>query len=126
MNDGLILSVVRRARGIGSVGTVEQPVLKKIASKRELGPGSGKIVVLDDKPIALFNIGGNYFALDNTCPHRGGSLGDGEVDGEIVTCPWHGWNFNVETGEDANNPSLCLTKYDIKVNGEDIELTLYP
>ena len=124
MNDGLILSVVRRARGIGSVGTVEQPVLKKIASKRELGPGSGKIVVLDDKPIALFNIGGNYFALDNTCPHRGGSLGDGEVDGEIVTCPWHGWEFNCRTGEAVENPVITVSCFRVKKKDDGIYVEL--
>lgn len=106
------------------MGTVKQPVLERIASKCELKPGSGKVVVIEDRPIALFNIGGEYVALDNTCPHRGGSLGDGEVDGETVSCPWHGWEFNCRTGDAVENPTItveCL-KVEKRKDGLYVEL----
>ena len=96
----------------------------KLCKTNDILPGKSKIFNLENNSIAVFNVDNKFHAIDNVCLHRGGPLGDGELNNNVVTCPWHGWNFNVETGENANNPSLCLNKYDVKVNGEDIELTL--
>ena len=75
---------------------------------------------MDDHPIALFSIDGKYFAMDNTCPHRGGSLGEGDVSGGIVTCPWHGWQFNCRTGEAVENRAIRVKTYDLSVKGDGI------
>ena len=96
----------------------------KLCKTTDILPGKSKIFTVENNSIAIFNVDNNFHAIDNVCLHRGGPLGDGELNNNVVTCPWHGWTFNVETGENANNPSLCLTKYDVKVNGKDIELTL--
>ena len=72
------------------------------------------MVIIDDCPIALFNLDGEFFAIDNRCPHRGGSLGDGEVNGSIVTCPWHGWEFDCRTGEAVENPEIRVMRYDVR------------
>ena len=71
----------------------------KVASLSEVVPGSAKAVEVGDKTIALFNVDGTVFALDNTCLHQGGPLGEGMLEGDVVTCPWHMWEYNVRTGE---------------------------
>ena len=96
----------------------------KLCKTTDILPGKSKIFTVENNSVAVFNVDNKFHAIDNVCLHRGGPLGDGELNNNVVTCPWHGWNFNVETGDNANIHSLCLTKYDVKVNGEDIELTL--
>jgi nitrite reductase/ring-hydroxylating ferredoxin subunit len=79
---------------------------------------------VNGKTIAVFNVEGTYYAIDNTCVHRGGPLGEGEVEGQVVTCPWHGWQFNVTTGACVNNPSARVDSYQVKVEGADIKVFL--
>ncbi len=71
----------------------------------ELQPGTCKSVELREVGVALFNIDGTIYALDNTCPHAGGPLGEGNLEGNLVACPWHGWKFDVQTGTCMKNPS---------------------
>jgi nitrite reductase (NADH) small subunit len=66
-------------------------------------------------PVALFNVDGQLYALSNTCIHRGGPLGQGFVEGDTVTCPWHSWMFNVKTGENVVNAEMKVARYDVKV-----------
>ena len=73
--------------------------LHQIAQKKDLEPGQGLSVEVEDKKIALFNIDGSYYAIDDTCTHRGGPLSEGSVEGTVVTCPWHGARFDVTSGE---------------------------
>ncbi len=89
----------------------------KVAETTDVNPGEGKVVEVDGKTLALFNVDGTYYAIDNTCLHRGGPLGEGELDGEIVTCPWHGWRYDVTTGANANNPAVKVSKVPVTVEG---------
>lgn len=73
------------------------PVLKLA----ELAPGESRIVDVNGQELAIFNVNGEYHVLSNICPHVGGPLGDGALDGEDVICPWHGWRFNVTHGGNA-------------------------
>ena len=95
----------------------------KVASKSEIAPGTGKKVEVDGKEIAVFNIDGNFFAIDEMCPHRGGPLSEGSVEDGVVTCPWHGWEFNVKDGTTPVNPSAKLNCYQVKIEGDDILVT---
>ena len=70
----------------------------KAARTTAIEPDQARLVEVKGKQIALFNVDGQFFALDNTCTHRGGPLADGEVLGHEVTCPWHGATFDVRTG----------------------------
>ncbi len=70
----------------------------KVASTADLAPGAAKCVEVAGKKIALFNLEGSFYAIDDTCTHRGGPLSEGEVSGEEVTCPWHGAIYNIKTG----------------------------
>ncbi len=94
---------------------------KKIAKTSDLAPGSGKVVEADGETIALFNVEGTFYAMGNTCPHRGGPLGEGSLEGNTVTCPWHGAQFNVKTGEVLRPPAATGVKsYPARVEGEDV------
>ena len=94
--------------------------LVKIAKVSDLKPGEGTVIEADGQKIALFNVDGAFHALDNTCVHKGGPLGDGDLDGPIVTCPWHGWTYDVTSGECTTNPQAKVSCFSVKVEGEDI------
>jgi len=98
--------------------------LVKVASVAELPAGSCKAVEANGKTIALFNVGGKVFALDNTCLHQGGPLGEGMLEGDVVTCPWHMWEYNVRTGEKVGSPSLRVASYTVQVEGNDIKVAI--
>ena len=88
-----------------------------VAKLADLDPGTCRSVELKDVGLALFNVEGEIFALENTCPHAGGPLGEGTLEDEVVTCPWHGWKFNVRTGQRLKNPSQGWTvqRYEVRV-----------
>jgi len=92
----------------------------KIAATDQVPEGMGIIVEVGGKSLALFNVHGEYYAIDNTCPHRGGSLGDGFLEGERVTCPIHGWQFDVTSGKGVAPPGAAIKSYKVDVRGEDI------
>lgn len=93
---------------------------KKALRKSELQAGMGKTVEIDGQEIALFNVEGQVHAIENTCLHAGGPLGEGELSGKEVTCPWHGWQYDVSTGATLHDPNLKVKSYEVKVEGEDI------
>lgn len=95
-----------------------------VAGVNDLQPGDAKTVSADGTDIALFNVGGTFHAVNNTCLHRGGPLGEGMLEGEIVTCPWHGWQYNVTTGKTVANPGMGVEKYNTRVEGSDVFVEL--
>lgn len=95
----------------------------KVAKADEIAPGQGKMVEVNGSKIALFNVEGTFYAIDDTCTHRGGPLSDGELNGKEVTCPWHGGVFDVTTGEVLGPPPpVAVSRYDIRVKDGDIEV----
>ena len=86
----------------------------KVADKGDLIEGSGKIVNVEGRSIALFRVKNEFFALANVCLHRGGPLGEGNVSGSVVTCPWHGWKFDIRTGSFTIIPTLKVSGYKVK------------
>jgi len=96
----------------------------KVASLSELEKGACKAVEVNGKFIALFNVEGAIYATDNTCLHRGGPLGEGTLFGEVVSCPWHLWEWNVRTGENVDNPAVKVATYPVKVEGNDIKVAV--
>lgn len=93
-----------------------------VAKVNDLQDGSGMVVSAGDKEIALFKVEGKFYALDNTCPHSGGPLGEGTLEGLVVTCPWHGWQFNVADGKCLLNPSITQPCYRVQAQGEEIQV----
>ena len=96
----------------------------KVAGVSELPVGSCKTVEANGRAIALFNVEGKVFALDNTCLHQGGPLGEGMLEGDVVTCPWHMWEYNVRTGEKVGSPTLRVASYAVQVEGNDIKVAI--
>ena len=95
-----------------------------VAKISEIKTGEGKVVEANGKSIALFNVDGTFQAIDNTCIHQGGPLGEGKIDGNIVTCPWHGWKYDVCTGISPVNSQVKVAKYEVKVEGDEVKVKI--
>ena len=100
------------------------PTFMKVAAVGDVPPGTGKCIEAGGKQIALFNVGGTFHAIDNTCLHRGGPLGEGELEGMIVTCPWHGWQYDVRTGENEFDRAIKLRCYEVRVEDGDVKVAV--
>jgi nitrite reductase/ring-hydroxylating ferredoxin subunit len=97
--------------------------LIKVAKTNDIPPGTAKAVDVEGRPVALFNIDGTYYAIDDTCTHRGGPLSEGPVEGTTVTCPWHGATYDVITGNVLGPPaSEGVAHYNVQVDGNDIKV----
>lgn len=96
----------------------------KVCAVSELAPGTGRCVNVKGAEIAVFNVGGKVSAIDNTCPHQGGPLGEGDLDGTAVVCPWHGWRFDVTTGASPMIPSAKVKAFEVNVQGNDVFVNL--
>ena len=92
----------------------------RIAAVDEILDGTGKEFVAAGRIVALYNVGGEFSALDGVCPHSGGPLGNGKLNGAIVTCPWHGWQFDVKNGRHCLNAKLTQPCFAVKIEGTDI------
>lgn len=92
----------------------------KIANVADLHDGQVIKIEVKDVEIALVRHGDKFFALDNTCVHQGGPLGEGELEDENVVCPWHGWKFNVKTGISPIIPQARVKTYEVKIEGKDV------
>ena len=90
----------------------------------EVPAGTIRELQVEGKAVAVANVGGKIFAINNTCLHRGGPLGEGSMEGKVVTCPWHGWQFDVTTGKAVQNPAAGVDCYHTEVRGEDIFIDL--
>lgn len=95
-----------------------------VLKKGDLAPGACTTIEVKGTKIALFNVDGTFYAIDNTCLHRGGPLGEGFLNNKTVTCPWHGWEYDVETGKCETTPGVSVKRYDVRLSGENIELLI--
>ncbi len=89
--------------------------LVKAAGTDELADGQSKVLNIDGNVVVLFRVKNGYFAISNTCLHRGGPLGEGELNGYEVTCPWHGWKYDVRTGSFTIIPTLRVRTFNVKI-----------
>jgi nitrite reductase (NADH) small subunit/3-phenylpropionate/trans-cinnamate dioxygenase ferredoxin subunit len=90
----------------------------------DLPPGQGRVVEAGAHTLAVFNVEGRFYALDNACPHRGGPLGEGDLEGPVVSCPWHAWRWDVRTGANTNNPAVRVACYPVELDGEQLVVEL--
>lgn len=95
-----------------------------VAKVSDLDAGSGMVVAVNGKDVALFNVGGTFYAIDNTCRHQGGPLGEGMLEGKVVTCPWHVWEYDVTTGEFCANRSIKVETYPVQVEGDEVKVAV--
>ena len=94
------------------------------AKESDLPKGAGKSLQIEGRRVALFNVEGKYYAMADSCMHRGGPLGDGHLEGTRVTCPWHAWDFDVKTGECHTMPGEKQKTYKVKVEKGEIYVEL--
>ncbi len=92
----------------------------KVAAVADIPTGTVREVEANGKKIAVANLQGQFYAMDNTCLHRGGPIGQGVLEGNAVECPWHGWQYDMKTGQCAFNPAAKLPTYEVKVEGADV------
>jgi nitrite reductase (NADH) small subunit len=92
----------------------------RVAGTGEIPVGEGRSFEINGKKIAVFNCDGSFYAIDDTCKHQGGPLGEGELDGTTVTCPWHGWTYDVSSGISPDDPDCAVARYEVQVNGDAI------
>lgn len=94
--------------------------LVKVGRADDLAEGQGTLARVDGQRIAIFHVGGRYYALEATCPHEGGPLADGVIEGARVLCPWHGYDFDLKTGACGLEPGLRVLTYPVKVQDGDL------
>lgn len=92
----------------------------RVASKAEIGKGRSLMVEAGGRQIALFNCAGSLHAIDNRCKHRGGPLHEGDLEGTVVTCPGHGWAYDVTTGSCAAEPDGAVQRFEVRIDGDDV------
>jgi len=105
---------------------VNSDVFVPVGAAADIAPGKSAVVLVDSTEIAVFNAGGTFYALDNTCPHQGASLSEGLVKGTTVTCPWHSWCFNLTDGSMTVGAWASVETYDVKVEDGQIAVSRAP
>jgi nitrite reductase/ring-hydroxylating ferredoxin subunit len=96
----------------------------RLAAAEDVPPGEGRVVSAEGRDLALFNVDGAFYAIDNACIHRGGPLGEGDLEGRFVSCPWHAWRWDVTTGANANNPAVKMACFAVAVDDGDVFVEL--
>lgn len=96
----------------------------RVTGTADVQPGQGIVAEVSGKTLAVFNVDGAIHAIDNTCIHRGGPLGERHLEGSVVTCPWHGWQYDVITGVCVANPAAKVARYEVQVDGIDVKVLI--
>ena len=93
-----------------------------VAKVGAIPPGKGDTFTVNGRLVAVFNDGGNYFAIDDLCPHMGASLGAGDVEEGVVACPWHAWRFRICDGTWCDNPKIKIDSFPLRIVDDQIEV----
>lgn len=102
------------------------PEFVTVARVGDIPPDQGASFEVAGRMIAIFHCNGGYYAIDDTCPHMGASLGAGDVSNGIVTCPWHAWRFRVADGTWCDNPRVKIDRFEVRVVGDEIQVCVPP
>ncbi len=98
----------------------------RVADHSSVPPGKARAFNVGRYEIALFNVDGNYYALENACPHQGGPIAEGWVENLTVTCPWHAWCFDLRTGGLTMGDFALIPRFDVRVEQDGIYLSTEP
>ncbi|MBI4016108.1 MAG: nitrite reductase small subunit NirD [Candidatus Aenigmarchaeota archaeon] len=96
----------------------------RVGTTDEICEGSSKVVKVGDKEVAVFNSKGEFYGIGNTCPHRGGPLGEGYLTDDVVSCPLHDWKFDIRTGKCQMSSLICVPTYKVEVRGDEVFVIL--
>ncbi len=100
------------------------PDFIEVAKTEDLPVGRATVCTIGDRRIALYHTANGFFASDNTCPHRGGPLGEGDVIGSEIVCPWHFWTFEIESGACLGNPEVRIVTHEVRVDCDRVLVRL--
>jgi len=100
------------------------PKLITIAKTTEIPENEGRAFPVGDRMIAVFQVDGTFFAMDDFCPHQGASLSAGWIHDGCVACPWHAWRFQLTDGTWMDNPKIKTETYPVTIQGDDILVEL--
>lgn len=105
----------------------EEPIIENsdtnfipVAQVDEIPAGQGRVFKVHGKSVALFNVEGRFYAINNICPHEGGPLAKGRIKGHVVSCPWHDLQFDVRSGFGTDGGGYCVASYEVRINGDQI------
>ena len=104
--------------------TVASGDFQRVASVDEIPPGTTAVVQVGEEAIAVANVGGEFFATQNTCLHLGGPLGEGRLEGSVLSCPWHGWQYDVRTGKNEFDRAIHLRTFEVRVEDGEVEVAV--
>lgn len=96
------------------------PAGERVCALEELPLDQGREFVVAGRVVAVFRTEEGVFAVDGICPHAGGPIAQGMVRKHVVTCPWHGWQYDVRTGCHQINARISLEKFSVSIHGEDV------
>src|SRR2546422_5108554 len=111
---------LRKCSWVGRGSWVLMVTFVRVAKTSDVPQGEGRVVVVQGHPVALFNVEGRFYAVSNVCLHRGGPIGEGMLDDAAVTCPNHGWEYDVRTGANLANPMARLRTFEVRIEGDDV------
>jgi nitrite reductase (NADH) small subunit/3-phenylpropionate/trans-cinnamate dioxygenase ferredoxin subunit len=97
-----------------------------VAPAADVLPGRSRTVMVGGREVAVFNAGGAFYAIDNTCPHQGAALSEGWIEGTTITCPWHAWCFNLTDGSMTLGSFAAVDVYDVRVEDGTILVSPTP
>ncbi len=97
---------------------------RNVARVEDVPPGTITAVEVDGHAIAIANVGGEFFATQHACLHLGGPLGEGRLEGKTLSCPWHGWQYDVRTGKNEFDHAIRLQTFDVKVEGGEVKVAV--
>ena len=95
-----------------------------LAKVSEIQPGTSRSFQIKGKSIALYNFKGKFYATSNICQHEGGFLEEGELTGNVIMCPLHGWEYNIESGECLTAPGADLKTFPVQIVGDEIQIAV--
>src|SRR5579864_6974040 len=98
----------------------------RVADVHDVPPGTGRSFPLARYDVAVFNVDGEFYALENSCPHQGGPIADGWLEGPLVTCPWHGWCFDVRSGKMTLGDFARVVRFAVKREGDRLFVSETP
>ena len=95
-----------------------------VGNVADFTPGHGKMVVVNGRHVAVFRLGDDFYAIDNLCLHKAGPLCDGDVDNDVVTCPWHGWSYEIRTGILVQDRRVGVNRHEVKIEEGAVSIRL--
>jgi nitrite reductase (NADH) small subunit len=101
-----------------------EAVFRNVARVKDIRPGTVRSVQVGDQEIAIANVDGEFFATQHACLHLHGPLGEGRLEGKTLSCPWHGWQYDVRTGKNEFDRAIQLQTFEVRVEGGEVQVAL--